>query len=229
MIVQILLSTYNGTKYIIPLMESLLGQDYPHMEILVRDDGSNDGTVELLREYAANHTNIKVVTGVNLGFARSFFKLLEISSPAADYIALCDQDDVWLRDKVSRAVEFLSRYPREIPALYYSRLAVVDENLKPLGYTKLPRKGLSFRNALVECPQGLGCTILLNQKARQLLRTFPTRVYTHDWWIYLVVSGFGNIIYDKESRILYRQHDSNVFGIPFGLIDRWRVKLHRFN
>jgi len=81
MIVQILLSTYNGTKYIIPLMESLLGQDYPHMEILVRDDGSNDGTVELLREYAANHTNIKVVTGVNLGFARSFFKLLEISSP----------------------------------------------------------------------------------------------------------------------------------------------------
>ncbi|HLE25953.1 MAG TPA: glycosyltransferase family 2 protein [Thermodesulfobacteriota bacterium] len=228
MIVQILLSTYNGTKYIIPLMESLLGQDYPHMEILVRDDGSNDGTVELLREYAANHTNIKVVTGVNLGFAKSFFKLIEISSPNAGYIALCDQDDVWLRDKVSRAVEFLSRYPREIPALYYSRLAVVDENLKPLGYTKLPRKGLSFCNALVEGPEGSGCTILFNQAALQLLRTFPTRVYTHDWWIYLVVSGFGNIIYDKESRILYRQHDSNVFGIPFGVLEKFRAKIHRF-
>jgi len=209
-------------------MESLLGQDYPHMEILVRDDGSNDGTVELLREYAANHTNIKVVTGVNLGFAKSFFKLIEISSPNAGYIALCDQDDVWLRDKVSRAVEFLSRYPREIPALYYSRLAVVDENLKPLGYTKLPRKGLSFCNALVEGPEGSGCTILFNQAALQLLRTFPTRVYTHDWWIYLVVSGFGNIIYDKESRILYRQHDSNVFGIPFGVLEKFRAKIHRF-
>src|SRR3989337_1997019 len=228
MIVQILLSTYNGTKYLKPLMEMLLGQDYAHMEILVRDDGSNDGTVELLREYAANHTNIKVVTGVNLGFAKSFFKLIEISSPNAGYIALCDQDDVWLRDKVSRAVEFLSRYPREIPALYYSRLAVVDENLKPLGYTKLPRKGLSFCNALVEGPEGSGCTILFNQAALQLLRTFPTRAYTHAWWIYLVVSGFGNIIYDKESRILYRQHDSNVFGIPFRVLEKFRAKIHRF-
>jgi len=194
MMVQILLSTYNGTKYLKPLMESLLDQDYPHVEILVRDDGSNDGTVGLLKEYAATRTNIKIVPGESIGFAKSFFKLLEISSPTARYIALCDQDDVWLRDKVSRAVEFLSHYPRDIPALYYSRLAVVDENLKPLGYTKLPRKGLSFRNALVECPQGLGCTILLNQKARQLLYDFPKEVYSHDWWIYLVLSCFGNII-----------------------------------
>ena len=228
MLVQILLSTYNGNKYLKPLMESLLDQDYPHVEILVRDDGSNDGTVDLLQQYAAAHTNIKVVPGKSIGFAKSFFKLIEISSPAAGYIALCDQDDVWLRDKVSRAVKFLSHYTREIPALYYSRLAVVDENLKPLGYTKLPRKGLSFRNALVECPQGLGCTILLNQKARQLLYDFPKEVYSHDWWIYLVLSCFGNIIYDEESRILYRKHASNVLGVYFGLIDRWRVKLHRF-
>ena len=228
MIVQILLSTYNGTKYIIPLMESLLGQDYPHMEILVRDDGSNDGTVELLREYAANHTNIKVVTGVNLGFARSFFKLLEISSPAADYIAFCDQDDVWLQDKVSRAVKFLRSYPPWTPALYFSRLTVVDENLRLLGYTKIPRKELSFRNALVEGPLGLGCTILLNQTARKLLHEFPSQAYTHDWWIYLVLSGFGTIIYDKESRILYRKHASNVFGISFGVIDKCKVKIQRF-
>ena len=228
MMVQILLSTYNGTKYLKPLMESLLDQDYPHVEILVRDDGSNDGTVGLLKEYAATRTNIKIVPGESIGFAKSFFKLLEISSPTARYIALCDQDDVWLRDKVSRAVEFLSHYPRDIPALYYSRLAVVDENLKPLGYTKLPRKGLSFCNALVEGPEGSGCTILFNQAALQLLRTFPTRVYTHDWWIYLVVSGFGNIIYDKESRILYRQHASNVFGIPFGVLEKFRAKIHRF-
>src|SRR3989337_2643867 len=181
MIVQILLSTYNGTKYLKPLMESLLAQDYPHVEILVRDDGSNDSTLDLLQEYAATHTNIKVVTSVNLGFARSFFKLLEISSSTADYIAFCDQDDVWLQDKVSRAVKFLRSYQPWTPALYFSRLRVVDENLKPLGYTNLPRKKLSFRNALAKCPQGLGCTILLNQAARRLLRDFPRQVYCHDW------------------------------------------------
>src|SRR3989304_600067 len=228
MMVQILLSTYNGTKYLKPLMESLLAQDYPHVEILVRDDGSNDSTLDLLQEYAATHPNIKVVTGVNLGFAKSFFKLLEISSPAADYIAFCDQDDVWLQDKVSRAVKFLRSYPPWTPALYFSRLTVVNENLRLLGYTKIPRKELSFRNALVEGPEGSGCTILFNQAARQLLRTFPTWVYAHDWWIYLVVSGFGNIIYDKESRILYRQHASNVFGIPFGVLEKFRAKIHRF-
>ena len=226
--VQILLSTYNGAKYLKPLMESLLAQDYPHIEILVRDDGSNDGTVDLLQQYAAANTNIKVVPSVNLGFVKSFFKLLELSSPTADYIALCDQDDVWLRDKVSRAVELLSRYPGEIPLLYCSRLAVVDENLKLLGYTDVPRKGLSFRNALVECPPGLGATILLNQKARQLLYDFPQEIYSHDWWIYLVLSCFGNIIYDEEPRILYRKHTSNVFGVYFGLIDRWKVKIYRF-
>ena len=180
--VQILLSTYNGTKYLKPLMESLLAQHYPHIEILVRDDGSNDGTVDLLQEYAAAHTNIKVMPGVSLGFVKSFFKLIELSSPTADYIALCDQDDVWLQGKVSRAVEFLSRYTRETPALYCSRLAVADENLRLLGYTKIPRKGLSFRNALVECPQGLGCTIFFNQPSRRLLRDFAPRVFSHDWW-----------------------------------------------
>ena len=226
--VQILLSTYNGTKFIKPLMESLLAQDYPHIEILVRDDGSNDGTVYLLDGYAVNHSNIKVVSGANLGFVRSFFKLLELSSPNADYVALCDQDDVWQKDKVSRAVELLSYNSREVPVLYCSRLAVADENLKPLGHTDIPIRGLSFNNALVECPPGLGCTILLNQTARRLLRRFPERAYSHDWWLYLVLSGLGTIIYDEEPRILYRNHASNVFGIPSGAKNTWRTKIHRF-
>jgi len=142
MMVQILLSTYNGVKYLKPLMESLLAQDHHHVEILVRDDGSNDGTLDLLDEYAAAHTNIKVVSGVNLGFAHSFFKLLEISSSNADYLALCDQDDVWQKDKVSRAVEILSRYSQDAPLLYGSKLTIVSENMKILGYTDLQRKKL---------------------------------------------------------------------------------------
>lgn len=209
-------------------MESLLAQDYPDIEVLVRDDESNDGTVDLLYEYAAADTNIRVVPGAHVGLSQSYFTLLEMSSPNADYLALCDQDDVWLEDKVSRAVELVRRYPLDIPVIYCSRLTVVDKNLNLLGYTNLPRNGLSFRNALLECPQGLGCTILLNKAARQLLREFPEQVYCHDWWIYLVLSCFGNLIYDEEPKILYRMHDSNTFGIHLGFLDKWRTKIHRF-
>jgi glycosyltransferase involved in cell wall biosynthesis len=228
MTVQILLSTYNGVKYLRPLVDSLLAQDYPNLEILVRDDGSDDGTLDLLNNYASTNSNIRVVPGANLGFAHSFFSLIEISSNSADYLALCDQDDVWLEDKVSRAVELVRRYPPDTPVMYCSRLTVVNKNLNVLGYTSLPRNGLSFRNALLECPQGLGCTILLNKAARELLREFPDKVYCHDWWIYLVMSCFGKIIFDEESKILYRLHDSNTFGIQLGFLDKWRTKIHRF-
>ena len=90
-----------------------------------------------------------------LDLSGAFFELLEIASPTAEYLALCDQDDIWQEDKLSRAVTFLSRYPSEMPALYCSRLAIVDENLKPLKYSDVPRRRLSFRNALVE-NQGAG-------------------------------------------------------------------------
>jgi hypothetical protein len=104
---------------------------------------------------------------------------------------------------------------------------VVNANLEPLGYSGIPKKGLSFRNALVE-NQVRGCTILLNRAARQLLTQIPSACVSHDWWIYLVVSAFGTVVYDQEPRILYRRHASNVFGISTGVIDTWRVKILQF-
>ena len=228
MTVQILLSTYNGARYLKPLMESLLAQDFPDVEILVRDDGSSDSTTDLLRAYATTRATVKVIPGIHLGFIRSFFTLLKLASPTADYLALCDQDDVWREDKVSRAVAFLRRCPSEIPALYCSRLAVVDEDLQPLKYSDLPRRGLSFRNALVE-NQVTGCTSLLNEATRRLLTRVPSACISHDWWMYLVVSAFGTVVYDEEPRILYRRHASNIFGVPAGKrIDRWKSKLRQF-
>lgn len=228
MTVEVLLSTYNGLSYIGPLLESLIAQDYPDVNILIRDDGSSDGTVDLLRKFAASRANIKFMPGEHMGFMQSFFKLLELSSPDAAYFAFCDQDDVWLPDKISQAVALLSRQPRETAALYCSRLAVVDEDLKPLGYTPVPRKALSFRNALVE-GQVPGCTAMINQAARlTLLRELPRYAYSHDWWMYLVVSAFGTVIYDQEPRILYRMHSGNVFGMPIGSFGTWRTKLALF-
>ncbi len=228
MIVQVLLSTYNGTTYLKPLMESLRAQDYPDIEILVRDDGSSDGTINLLQEYALSSLNITITGGENLGAARSFLKLLEQSSPTADYVAFCDQDDVWLKDKISRAVEFLDRCPNEIPALYCSRFTIVNENLKFIKYSDIPKKGLSFRNALVECLIW-GCTIVINQSARQiLLRELPRYVRMHDAWVYLVVSAFGVVLYDEESRILYRRHARNASMIPLTFRDRILIRVRQF-
>lgn len=172
--------------------------------------------------------NISVIFGENLGFVRSFFKLLELSSPAADYFAFCDQDDIWKPHKISRAVAFLSRSPREMPALYCSRRVVVDENLKALGYSDIPVKGLSFSNALVECPAP-GCTQVSNRAARHLmLSELPRYAFGHDWWNYLVTSALGMITYDEEPGILYRKHGSNTIGTAFGTIDAGRIKTRRF-
>ncbi len=227
MSVQILLSTYNGEVYLKPLLESLLAQDYPHVSILIRDDGSIDNTPALLREFASRRSNIDIIYGQHVGFVQSFFALIALASPTAGYFALCDQDDVWQLDKVSRAVKFLGGYPTDVPALYCSRLALVSDRLEPLGYSSIPKKGLSFRNALVE-NHVVGCTTLLNQAALRLLAHLPSACVSHDWWIYLVVSAFGTVIYDTAPKILYRRHASNVFGIPTGTIDRWRIKIHAF-
>ena len=225
---QVLLSTHNGQAYLRPLMESVFGQDCHHLEVLVRDDGSNDDTVSLLREYAAGNRSVRVIVGEHIGVAQSYFELLRMSSAAADFLMLCDQDDVWRGDKVSRAVGGLARCDPETPVLYCSRVAIVDEALRLLGYSDLPRRGLSFRNALVQ-NVAMGCTIAVNQAARRLLlRRLPRDVCMHDWWMYLVVSAFGQLAYDEEPAIFYRRHAGNVFGIPLGTAETWRLKVRRF-
>jgi hypothetical protein len=99
--------------------------------------------------------------------------------------------------------------------------------LEELGHSDIPMKDLSFRNALVE-NQVRGCTALLNRAARRLLTQVPAACVSHDWWMYLVISVFGKVVYDSESRILYRQHGSNVFGIPTGRIATWTNKIRQF-
>lgn len=225
--VQVLLSTFNGERFINELMDSLLSQDYPDIEILVRDDGSSDGTLTLLEEYASRYSNIEVVHGRNLGVVQSFFELLKLSSPEAGYIAFCDQDDIWEKDKISRAVEFLEQSPLSTPSLYCSRVTLVDEELNIIGRSQIPRRGPSFENALVQ-NIATGCTIVINKASRKLLMEgIPKITRMHDWWMYLTVSALGKVIYDPEPRILYRQHSSNVVGYKSG-IARWVARVQRF-
>jgi len=225
--VQVLLSTYNGVKFLRPLMDSLLDQDYPRVEILVRDDGSTDDTTNVLQE-SSTLPNVKIFHGQHIGAVRSFFKLLELSSSQAAYFAFCDQDDIWKKDKISHAIEMLSTQRNHRPLLYCGRLKIVDEHLYFRGLSKIPSREPSFKNAIVENVAD-GCTAVFNAHVRDLIiRSIPHSALMHDWWLYLVVSAFGNIVYDEEPKILYRQHSDNLIGNPLGFKDIWAARIQRF-
>lgn len=230
----IMLSTYNGVKYIDEQMESLLTQNQVDVQINIRDDGSSDETVQKLNEYAKSHPDqIQVIEGENLGVIGSFFELMRQTEPVYDYYSFCDQDDVWKPDKLRRAVAKLQLRQTNIPLMYCSSTEMVDQDLNNLNvWPTLPPQSLSMYNAMVEncC---VGCTMVLNPVAFQQVRSnIPsdlTQVIMHDWWIYLYASAFGEVIFDEEPMILYRQHQNNVLGgSNEGFIMKWKNRWSRF-
>lgn len=217
--VNILLPTYNGMAYLPALLKSLLSQSYPGILLSVRDDCSADGTLAHLSGWAAGQTNVSLAHGEKLGAMASFFHLLQAAERGADFFAFCDQDDVWLPEKVERAVAALREYGPDESVMYCSRIEYVDENLQHLGYSRIP-KSPSFANALVE-NVATGCTMVLNRKARDLVcERLPRNAPPHDWWCYLVVSAFGRVIYDPRPSIKYRQHANNLTG---GTASSWEL------
>ena len=223
-LVEVLMSTYNGECYLREQIESILDQEGVEVRLVVRDDGSTDGTREILSGYA-DDARVSVRCGENLGLPWSFFRLIEDSGADANYWALADQDDVWLPGKLARAVNHLKDL--EGPALYCSRVLIVDASLSPLGPHPLPRRGPSFPNALVQ-NIATGCTMVLNRRARAtLVRRWPDYAVMHDAWLYLVVSGVGRVVYDPEVGVLYRQHPGNVVGIGRGRVNRLAGRIRR--
>ena len=224
---QILLSTYNGDSFLEPLLQSLRGQDHAPSAILARDDGSTDGTLSILERHKRTGP-LAYYQGPHLGAAGSFLDLLDNADPAFDFFAFCDQDDVWLPDKLSRAVGRLARHPASTALLYCGRLMLVDRALGPLTRTAIPRRGPSFENALVE-NIAAGCTVVLNRAGRELLTGRPPECpVAHDWWAYLVVSAFGVVHYDEEPKVLYRQHRANAIGAGRGFAGDWIRRLRKF-
>ncbi|MFC4710146.1 glycosyltransferase family 2 protein [Enterococcus eurekensis] len=220
--VNILLSTYNGEEYLENLLNSLLQQDYKDFIISIRDDGSVDSTYQILEKFSS-YSNVRIIYGKNMGPTNSFFELLK-ESGGSEYYAFCDQDDYWHETKISRAIDKLLERG-EKPLLYGSGLTVVDENLNFIRETRNDKFRPSFENALVEnvIP---GCTLVINSEARNLIiKELPSDLRMHDWWMYQVVSGVGEVVYDYESRILYRQHGKNTVGSDFNLLDKWKRRI----
>lgn len=213
--VAVLMSTYNGEKYITEQIESILRQQKVQVQLVVRDDGSSDQTLFILRDYEAKG-KLTLLTGENLGVGNSFMTLL-YEAPEADYYAFADQDDIWLEEKLDVAIRAIDE--KGGPVLYCSNQMLVDQNATQLGlrYEKQPFITLFQvidRNVLC------GCTMVMNHSMAALMRAEGRRPSSellkkrlHDSWLMQAGNCIGSVIYDEDSYILYRQHGQNVVGV----------------
>ena len=223
--VVVLLSTYNGEKYIREQINSILCQEGIDFKLLIRDDGSSDSTVSIINEYMENHVNrIFFSKGENVGFAMSFTKLLQLGYemfPECDYFAFSDQDDVWLKEKLASAVEKLSLESDAIPVTYCSNTTLVRADLSVIGNCWNPQNvKLSKERSLVQS-FATGCTMVFNREAvRVYITHIPEKIKVHDFYMYQLCSMLGKVIFDPESHILYRQHGNNQIGKK-NLFKRW--------
>jgi glycosyltransferase involved in cell wall biosynthesis len=210
--VVILLSTFNGQRYIDELLNSLYAQTHQPFSIVVRDDGSTDQTLAVIKKYTAKFSNIALIEGDNRGVVKSFMQLLQLCPiHPGQFYAFCDQDDVWQPYKLANALHHLKATPHPAHSLYCSRLEYTDSQLNHLGFSPIPTF-FGFENALIE-NSAIGCTMVFGEAIRQkILSANPEHMMMHDWWAYLVATAFGDVIFDPEASILYRQHANNVVG-----------------
>ena len=221
--VAILLTTYNGARFLAQQLDSIARQSHAEWTLYISDDGSSDGTLQIIESYQQllGAGRVLLFQGPRRGFAQNFLSLVRNPVVTGDYFAFCDQDDCWFPDKLSRSLE---RFPLSegAPAFYCSRTRLTDETGRVIGHSPLFDRTPSFRNALVQSLAGAN-TMLLNAAARELLARIPAdaQVVSHDWLCYLLVSGCGgHIHYDPQPTLDYRQHGGNLIGSNSGVRDR---------
>lgn len=228
--VYILCATYNGEAYLQEQLDSIASQSHENWKLLVSDDGSTDASRQIISTFMANRPNVELFDGPNAGGAANFMSLFQRMPDASstdDWAAFCDQDDVWLPNKLERGLEALSHVPSDKPALYCSRTWVSDVTLNHRQLSARRPRPAGFKNALVQ-NIAAGNTILLNPAAVKVLRAAARDcgpVVVHDWWVYQMITGVGGVVvHDDSPTLLYRQHGSNSIGANSGFLARfWRI------
>lgn len=214
--VAILMCTYQGRRFLAQQLDSIAAQTHANWTLWVSDDGSSDGTLELLREYQRSwgESRLRVLHGPRAGFAANFMYLCRAADAAADGYAFADQDDVWESTKLQRALAWLTQHSASVPALYCARTHLIDQTGQPMGLSPFFARRPSFANALVE-NIAAGNTMLFNAAARAVVIGLDpgVPVALHDWWVYQVVSGCGGQVhFDPVPAVGYRQHTFNLVG-----------------
>lgn len=217
----ILLSTYNGERYLKEQLDSLYAQERVEMHILVRDDGSKDGTLDILEDYQYQYGKMTIIKGHNIGVGPSFYALINEAVTKYleyDYYAFCDQDDVWFKDKIAKGIDRLEGIKNQYK-LYYSSAISTDSQLIPI-----PSKGIGIVNtfgANLVANHILGCCMLFNKNLLFEINSINSIPYKipdgivpiHDGWAATVAFALNaDVVYDKTSLMYYRQHGNNEIG-----------------
>jgi len=223
--VAILMCTKNGAAFLDEQLKSIAEQTHTNWSLIVSDDGSTDATVKIIRRFADSHAQKTVVrNGPGKGVCANFLSLATDPTIDADYFAFSDQDDLWYKDKLQRALTWLAAVPADVPALYCGRTELVSDDGRSYGFSPLFTRPIAFRNAIIQSLGG-GNTMVFNKAAKRLLETTgKLEVVLHDWWMYQLVSAVGGAIhYDARSTLKYRQHPDNLIGSNRG----WRARMIR--
>lgn len=220
--VTILMGVLNGAKWLQPQLDSISEQDHEDWVLRFSDDGSTDLSSQIVRGFSDRFpTRIHCGHGPRTGFGDNYMRLIRNLPEKAGYTAFADQDDVWSREKLGRAVAALSGF-EETPTLYCGQRWLwypkADRRIK----SSRPNRDFEFRNALIE-NVAAGNTVMLNpaatRLARQASRMITQPVFAHDWWLYQLITGAGGkVVYDSGPPcILYRQHSANAIGAGHGM------------
>lgn len=220
--VTIVLSTFNGEHYLAQQLNSICNQTFSNWQVLIRDDGSNDNTRQIIDNFIKLYPEkfrILSYKDDNIGIVASYSILVQ--STNTHYILFCDQDDVWLPDKIKYVmcamINAEYKYGTFTPILIHTDLHIVDKNLQNISYSLWNYQGIKPHldiqpYQLLAQNEVTGCTILINRPLAMLAAPFPKEAVMHDWWLALVASLFGHIIPLNKSKILYRQHSKNSIG-----------------
>ncbi len=222
----ILLSTYNGEKYLRNQIDSIINQSYTNWQLLLRDDLSTDNTSEIIGEYEKKDSRIRLIrkiSGKNIGANLSFNILLNyaIKNRSSNYFMFADQDDVWFPNKIELSVNTIQsitspHITQDSPLLLFTNKIITDEKLNVLGnsyykYQSIQADKIHLNQQLLQNVP-TACTMIFNRTLAELASPIPQKSVMHDHWISLVAASFGKIYYIDEPTMYYRQHSSNVFG-----------------
>lgn len=211
--VNILMSTYNGEKFVAEQIESIQKQTYTDWNLIIRDDGSKDGTCEIIENFINNDSRIKLIRAENVGVIKSFHELV-INNNDADFYFFADQDDYWLPEKLTIMLEEAKKHDNTIPVMYYTDLKVTDKDLNVTSESMIRSQSDHANTSLVqELTENTvtGAASMINYELAKLWQT-TNDIIMHDWYLAIVAAALGELVYIDQPTHLYRQHDSNVLG-----------------
>ena len=209
------MSTYNGEQFLAEQIDSIQQQTFKDWQLLIRDDGSSDQTPEIIKSFVAQDPRIVFINEhdrENFGVIKNFFTL--IKHDKADYYFFSDQDDVWLEDKLETMLAAARQYPDQLPLMVYTDLCVVDQNLQVMNQSMIRSQSHHANTELVqELTENTvtGGVAMINHALAERWRTLDN-IIMHDWYLAVLATAIGKLVYIDQPGELYRQHDNNVLG-----------------